>query len=105
MQKTEISPPDLNDSFSRVILDNTAYLIRFTWNEYGQFWTFGLYTSLKEPIVQGIKIVPHYPLNLQYTDNRMPLGVFGVYTEKEQVLRDDFKDGTAVFAYIPVNQN
>ena len=113
MKMIEISVPNLNDSFSRVILDSTAYLIRFTWNETGQYWTFGIYTSLQEPIVQGIKIVPRFPLNLQYIDKRLPNGVLGVYTKgnfhgkfpyQERILRNDFKNGNAVFAYISANQ-
>ena len=104
MQRLQIEVPDMNDSFSRVVLDGTAYLLRFTWSDFGRYWTFGIYTSLQEPIVQGIKIVPQYPLNLQYIDDRLPLGIFAVYTEKERILRDDFNDGTTIFAYVSANQ-
>ena len=38
-----ITPPDMHDSFSRVVLNNTEYLIRFTYNDTGDYWTFGLY--------------------------------------------------------------
>ena len=104
LERLTIDIPDLNDSFSRAVLEGSVYNIRFTWNEAGQFWSFGLFTSLHEPIVQSVKIVPRFPLNLQYIDSRLPNGVLGVYTEKARVLRNDFKDGSAVFAYIPVNQ-
>lgn len=104
MQRLEISVPDSNDSFSRVVLDGTSYLLRFSWNEYGQYWTFGLFTSLREPIVQSIKIVSRFPLNIQYVDSKIPFGVFCVYTEKQRILRGDFKNGAAVFAYIPASQ-
>ena len=46
MEYTIIEVPDLNDSMSRVVLNGKAYLIRFTWNDRGGFWKFGLYLSI-----------------------------------------------------------
>ena len=40
-----IEVPDLNDSISRVVLNGNAYQIRFTWNETGGYWKFGLYAG------------------------------------------------------------
>jgi len=97
----DISVPDMNDSFSRVVLDGTQYLIRFTWNEAAQRWSFGLYTMQREPISVGIKLVPRFPLNLQIVDDRYPAGVFGVYSDFEAVGRNDFIEGKAAFSYIP----
>ena len=45
MEYTIIEVPDLNDSMSRVVLNGKAYLIRFTWNDRGGFWKFGLYDT------------------------------------------------------------
>lgn len=101
MERIEITPPDFNDSFSRVVLSGKQYLIRFSYIDTFGYWTFGLYTTLQEPIVDGIKIVPNFPLNLYCSNGGMPNGVFGVYTELEKVGRDDFLNGKAVFAYIP----
>jgi hypothetical protein len=103
MKRLEIFVPDLNDSFSKVVLDGTEYQIRFTWNDTAGRWFFGLFTILKEPIIQGVKIVPNFPLNLQYVDDRLPGGVLGVYTKLEAVGRDGFKNGKAVFAYVPAD--
>ena len=100
MNITEISVPDHNDSFSRVVLDGVQYQIRFTWNETAGRWSFGLYTMQKEPIAVGIKLVPHFPLNLQIVDEHFPSGVFGVYCDYEAVGRRDFMEGKASFAYI-----
>ena len=104
MQRLEIGVPDLNDSFSRVTLDRVAYLIRFTWNDAAKRWSFGLYTMQKEPLAVGLRMVPHFPLNLQIMDDNFPLGVFGVYTHLASVGRDDFKNGNAIFAYISAQQ-
>ena len=101
MNRIEITVPDFNDSFSRVVLSGTQYLIRFSYIETFDYWTFGLYTTLQEPIVEGIKIVPQFPLNLFFNSRNMPNGVFGVFTELEKVGRDDFLNGKAIFAYIP----
>ena len=60
MEYTIIEVPDLNDSMSRVVLNGKAYLIRFTWNDHGGFWKFGLYDTQSQPIVIGIKIVPRF---------------------------------------------
>lgn len=50
MEYTIIEVPDLNDSMSRVVLNGKAYLIRFTWNDRGGFWKFGLYDTQSQPI-------------------------------------------------------
>ena len=102
MELIKIHVPDKNSSFVRAALDKKIYHIKFDWNEYGKYWTFGVYTSLIEPIVQATKIVPNYPFNLQYIYKELPSGVFFAYTKKDRITREDFKDGLAVFAYIPM---
>ena len=101
MNITEISVPDHNDSFSRVVLGGVQYQIRFTWSDAAGRWSFGLYTMQKEPIAIGIKLVPRFPLNLQIVDERHPAGAFGVYSDYEAIGRRDFMEGRASFAYIP----
>lgn len=104
MTRIEIAVPNLNDSFSRVVLDGKQYLIRFTWNDTVRRWSFGLYTMLKEPLAVGLRMVPQFPLNLQIVDGDFPTGVFGVYSDLDTVGRYDFRDGKAVFAYVPGEQ-
>lgn len=101
MERLEISVPDMNDSFSKVTLGGTEYFLRFTWNDTASRWYFGVYTILREPIVQGIKLVTQFPLNLQYIDERLPNGIFGVYSNLNFVGRFDFIEKRAIFAYIP----
>ena len=104
MTRIIIDIPDLNDAFSKVVLDGRQYLLRTTWNDTAQRWSFGLYTSQKEPLIQGQRIVPRFPLNYQIVDERFPAGLFGVYTNLENIGRHDFTNGRAVFAYIPVGE-
>jgi hypothetical protein len=97
MKTTEIAIPEYNDSFSRLTLSGKEYLIRFTYNAFGDFWVFGLYTAQKEPIFQGIKIVPQLPLNV-FTGWKD--GAFGAVTKLDRIGREDFQNGKAVFVYI-----
>lgn len=105
MDYTIIEVPDKNDSMSRIVLNNVAYQIRFTYNDHGDYWKVGLYASTGEPIVVGMKIVPNFPLNLFCPASDLPEGVFGAFSKLDRIGRDDFKDGKAEFAFIPVNYN
>ena len=113
MEYTIIEVPDLNDSMSRVVLNGKAYLIRFTWNDRGGFWKFGLYDTQSQPIVIGIKIVPRFPMNLFYSSrpstpcvfSAAKRGVFGVMTKLEHIGRGDFLDGKASFVFCPAEDS
>lgn len=94
-----IEVPDMNDSFSRVMLQKTVYYLRFTWLDTQSRWMFGLYTDHYEPIYQGIAIVPNYPLNLFTGVENAPVGVFHVRSEKAVIGREDFKKNVAYFCF------
>lgn len=98
---TVITPPDINDSFSRVVLDGKEYLIRFTYNDTNDYWTFGLYDGEQRPLAAGIKLVPNSPLNFFYQSNGLPDGTFGVISDLDRVGRRAFLDGKAKFVFIP----
>lgn len=100
---TIIEVPDMNDSFSRIVIQGKVYYLRFTYNDTCDFWTFGLYTSLSEPIRIGMKIVPRTPLNLFCGTMDMPKGAFGVLTELENIGRNDFVEGRAKFIFSPAD--
>ena len=85
-----IEVPDMNYSVSRIVLNGKQYLIRFTYNDIGGYWSFGLSDALGEPIVMGVKVVPRFPLNVFYYGvAELPMGVFGVMTELDKVGRAD----------------
>lgn len=96
-----IEVPDMNDSISRIALQGKQYQIRFTYNDTGGYWSFGLMDSLGNPLLIGVKIVPQFPLNLFYGTENLPLGVFAALTKVESVGRQDFVDGKAQFVFIP----
>ena len=97
-----IDVPDMNDSVSRIAIDQLVYNFRFTYDDTSDFWKFGVYDANMIPIVIGIKIVPNTMLNLLYTTYDLPEGVFAALSRKEHIGRDDFKDGKASFVFFPV---
>lgn len=101
MKYTVIDVPDMNDSMSRISLKGTQYQIRFTYNDTGGYWTFGLYDSFGNPIRIGTKIVPRFPINLFWGVEETLVGVFGAITDLDKIGRSDFADGKAKFVFIP----
>ncbi len=104
MEYTVITVPDMNDSFSRVVLAGTSYQIRFTWNDTAGRWMWGLYAADKTPIIEGVKIVPSFPVNLPYGHLGLPAGAFGAISELEAIGRQDFLNGNAQFVFIPAEK-
>ncbi len=96
-----IKVPDMNDSMSSLSIDGTEYLIRFTYNERYDYWSFGLYKGGGEPIIAMTRIVPNFPILHYYTDAALPDGVFGCLSDTDKVGRGAFNDRTAEFVYIP----
>ena len=99
---TVIQVPNYNDSFSRVVLSGKEYLIRFSYNCEGDYWTFGIYDGNRSPYVAGIKIVPNSPLNFFYLCHGLPEGLFSAITVQKRIGRDDFQNGNAQFVFIPL---
>ena len=102
MDYTIIEVPDMNDSVSRIVLDGKPYHIRFTYNMAGDFWTFGLYDTLDNPLMIGVKVVPNFPLNLFLLNEDIPYGVFAATTKNDRITRRDFVEKNAQFIFCPV---
>lgn len=87
-----------------VVLDGTAYRLRFQWNTRGQYWAMDLATQDKTPIVTGIKLVLDYELIGAYHAIGTPPGELWALDSTEKLLRigrDDIKDGPVKLVYIP----
>lgn len=97
-----IEVPDMDDSVSRVVLAGTPYFIRFSYNASKDFWKFSLSDIQSKPIIQGVKIVPNFPLNVFAGVESLPFGVFGAMTKLGRIGRKDFADGNAQFIFAPV---
>lgn len=100
LQATFVSIPHYNDSFSRIIIQNIPYMIRFSYLKADDCWVFGIFDVKYNPIVQGIKIVPGIPLNLQYIDDALPPVLWGAKTKLDRIGYHDFWDGKAEFFYV-----
>lgn len=99
-QITVVSIPRYNDAFARIVVRNTPYMLRFSYQKASDCWTFGIYDLKYTPIVQGIKIVPGIPLNIQYIDDTLPPVYWGVKTKLDRIGYHDFWDGNAEFFYL-----
>ncbi len=96
-----IKVPDMNDSVSNLSIDGTEYILRFTYNEKYDYWSFGLYDEDENPIIAMTRIVPNFPIFFFYSDRAIPDGIFGCVSTKEKVGRQAFNEKTAEFIYIP----
>lgn len=96
-----IKVPDMNDSISTLEIDGKEHGLRFTYNEKGDYWSFGLYDEDDEPIIAMTKVVPNFPIFHFYTDSDIPDGIFGCLSDSETVGRQAFNEGHAEFVYIP----
>lgn len=99
-----ITVPDMNDSMSSITIGKKEYLIRFTYNEMGDFWSFGIYSVEEEPIIAMTRIVPNFPLTHFYAYTDLSDGAFGAISSDGNVGRSAFKEGTAEFVYIPYSE-
>lgn len=92
--------PHYNDCFCRVVIRRKPYMLRFSYHKATDCWTFGIHDLQYNPIVQGIKVVPGIPLNIQYIDEALPPVYWGVKTKLDRVGYRDFWDGNAEFFYV-----
>ena len=95
-----ITVPDENDSIGRIELNKKQYYIRFTWNTYGGYWSFGLYDANMNPLIPMTRMVENYMPLFYFTYTDFPDGEFGVVCD-ETIGRDSFNDGTATFVFFP----
>lgn len=75
-----IEVTDTNSQLIEAVLDETLYYIVLNWNETNKNWTMGLRNSGYRMIVDGISIVPNFPLLYQFRYSDMPEGELMVLT-------------------------
>jgi len=82
-------------------LDRVPYLMTFRWNERSESWFMDLSALPGGPIVQGVRVVPDYPMLQQFTRPNMPPGAFVFVANRtiDRIGRNDL--GTnAVLVYL-----
>jgi len=102
-------PYQYNDSFISTVLDRTIYILRFTYNTVFDYWTLGVYTQDREPICNGIKIVPNYPMNHYIKKDGMPNGIFTAVKDRGEIGEDglskeEIAEGEVHIYYIPFDE-
>lgn len=55
-------------------------------------------------IVDGIRLVPNFPLNVWYTSYSVPQGALVVLSTEARITRYSFDDGSASLCYIPTGE-
>ena len=99
----EITFPDANDIVFKVALDGTKYKLRILWNSSGGYWALGIRSEAGTSILEGIKVVPNYPLLRQYHRPNVPPGELMVITHDDKLAgigRNDFADSKVVLVYV-----
>ena len=85
---------DKNSQAIEAILDEVLFYIVLDWNESGQYWTMAIRNSAYATLIDGIAVVPNYPLMYQFRYEDMPAGTLIVGTSKYtngHIPRDGFK--------------
>lgn len=72
-----------------ISLEGNSYIIQFTYVERMNLYTMSLFDSDNNPIVQGIAVVPEYPIMLDYA---IPdLSGYFLLTKKATLLSEPYK--------------
>lgn len=69
---------DLNSQSIEAVLDDELYYIILDWNDEAQYWEMGIRNSSYQTLVDGVCVVPNYPLLQQFKYPDMPRGEFQV---------------------------
>lgn len=99
----EITFADANDLVFKATMDGTKYKLRMLWNSSGGYWTLSIRSESGTSLLEGIKIVPNYPLLRQYHRPNVPPGELMVITQDDTLAsigRNDFANSKVVLVYV-----
>lgn len=95
-----ISFPDGPDIIVNIELENALYQLRFLYNTDDDAWTLSLRDKDNQPLIEGIKIVPNFPLLWLHHLPGVPGGEFMALSQADNIGRDAFTKGAATFIYM-----
>lgn len=72
-----------------ISLEGNSYIIQFTYVERMNLYTMSLFDSDNNPIIQGVAVVPEYPIMLDYAIPELS-GYF-LLTKKATLLSEPYK--------------
>lgn len=98
----QISVADQNDSLTELELDGATYFLHLAWNSEAEVWTLGLENVNKETLIEGIPIVPDYPLLARYRIDGMPPGdlIAVAPDRRDSISRADLPAGIVALVYV-----
>lgn len=94
---------DENSQAIEASLDGTSFYIVLDWNQFGGYWTMAIRNANYQMLLDGISLVPNYPLTYQFRYEEMPAGELFVGTAQFRsgpIPRDGFSSGVYQFIYI-----
>jgi hypothetical protein len=97
MPELQIHIPREHDSFSELAINSERLLVRFTYNDTFDCWSFGIYELNRQPIIEGLRIVPNFPLLLYFPMRRFDGVNFIATCNRQHIVYRDFWDGNAKF--------
>lgn len=94
---------DANDSLTEVVLDGDTYFLRLTWNSEDDYWSWGLESANHESLVQGLKLVPDFPLLRWVRNQYLPPGELMAISpdRRDSISREALPSGEVVIVYVP----
>jgi hypothetical protein len=93
----QIIVPIEHDSFSELTINGERFLVRFSYNDTFDYWTFGIYERNRTPIIAGLRVVPHFPLHLFSLNRRFENTSFIASSNQENIGLRDFWNENAQF--------
>lgn len=98
---------DLNSQSLESVLDEELFYIILDWNDEGQYWEMGIRNSAYITVVDGICMVPNYPLLKQFKYPDMPRGELQVTRTRNTngpIPRDGFVNGQFQLIYMTADE-
>jgi hypothetical protein len=93
---------DWNSMAIEATLDDILFYIVLDWNDSSQSWTLAIRNSAYRSIVDGIALVPNYPLTYQFRYAEMPPGELWALCSADvngPIPRDGFTSGVFELCY------
>src|SRR4051812_5344337 len=93
---------DWNSQAIEATLDDVLFYIVLDWNESGQYWEMGIRNSSYETLIDGIAVVPNFPLTYQFRYEETPTGMLFAQTKlptNGHIPRDGFSSGNCELVY------
>jgi hypothetical protein len=83
-------------------LESTIYQLVFRFNTVNEFWTMDILTEDGVALLNGIKIVPNYPLIFTHKNSLLPNGDFiaQIADSSARITRNTFSNGSAKLLYL-----